>query len=225
MTTRTLPQLVDALIRLAPDAPGTKKLQEDMERVLAEALRQGGVQEIERVVHSIAEYGHALTRLKALPWMWRVELPPPRVLELWFTGRDMPYIAAVSYKVGKPTNDKAQERTARRQAEFYSRYEALTPADLSLTGDDLLIQLVGEFEADINNGGFGQYLGNKGQARAREALAALNTIGAKRTAGWLGKALEVPADADSLTRLDIQINARAEDLASKVMVHLSRGRT
>ncbi len=33
--------------------------------------------------------------------------------------------------------------------------------------------LVGELEADVNNGGFSQYLDNEGRRRARAALAAL----------------------------------------------------
>ncbi|MFZ5786014.1 MAG: DMP19 family protein [Acidobacteriota bacterium] len=52
-----------------------------------------------------------------------------------------------------------------------------------------LIVLVGELEAEVANGGFAQHLESKGEARAREALGCLESIGATRTARWLRSAL------------------------------------
>jgi hypothetical protein len=98
----------------------------------------------------------------------------------------------------------------------------LAPRDGALVPEDRLVQLIGEFEADVNNGGFGQYLSNKGAARAREALACLSSIGAKRTTGWLKSALEGPRDEDSLARLDQQFFENAEDLASLAMTYIRR---
>jgi hypothetical protein len=154
--------------------------------------------------------------------MWRVAIPPPRVLEIWFTGGDDPVVAALSYRVGKPWGSRAQRSAAKRQAAFYERYGQLDPQGGALSQDDRLILLVGELEADVNNGGFGQYLGNKGEARAREALASLSAIGARRTGRWLEAALE--AGADGLERLDQQFNEKPEDLASLVMTYIRRRR-
>lgn len=158
--------------------------------------------------------------MDALPCMWRVAIPPPRVFEIWFTGGDEPVVAATSYRVGKPWGSKAQKRAAKLQAEFYRRYELLALRDGALPPDDRLIQLIGEFEADVNNGGFGQYLGNKDVARAREALAGLSAIGAKRTSRWLTSALENRKGEDGLARLDRQFNEKAEDLASLTMTYI-----
>jgi hypothetical protein len=72
---------------------------------------------------------------------------------------------------------------------------------------------VGEFEADVNNGGFGQYLGNKGRKRAGEALHALRSIGAKRTADMLASALAPGASDETLERTDKRFYNSAEDLA------------
>ena len=91
-----------------------------------------------------------------------------------------------------------------------------------LSPDDRLILLVGELEADINNGGFSQYLHNKGEARAREALSCLSEIGARRTGRWLAAAIEAGADADDLGRLDQQFYDKPEDLASLAMIYVSR---
>jgi hypothetical protein len=166
-------------------------------------------------------HGYSLERLKALPCMWRVAVASPRVLEIWFTGGDNPVVAALSYRVGNPWGSKAQKRAAKLQAEFYRRYEALAPEDGALSQADRLIQLVGELEADVNNGGFAQYLSNKGEARAREALARLSAIGAKRTARWLRSALEAHGSVDALAHLDQRFYEKPEDLASLAIAYIN----
>lgn len=183
-----------------------------------EALRRGGREAGEKLVESLIAHGYELERLDALPCMWRVGIPLPRVLEIWFTGGDAPVIAALSYRVGKPWGSKEQRQAAKLQAEFYRRYERLGPRGGKLAPNDRLIQLVGELEADVNNGGFGQYLDNKGAARARKALACLSRIGAKRTARWLKSALE----GRDFARLDRQFFEKSEDLASLAMTYVGR---
>lgn len=91
----------------------------------------------------------------------------------------------------------------------------------ALSQDDRLIRVVGDFEADVNNGGFRQYLGNKGEARAREALAGLSAIGAKHTARWLRSALDANGGVDALARLNQQFYETAEDLASLAMAYIN----
>ncbi|NLI48157.1 MAG: DMP19 family protein [Acidobacteria bacterium] len=186
-----------------------------------DALRNGRRPAGEGLVESLAAHGYTVQRLDALPCMWRVALPSPRVLEIWFTGGEAPVVAAVSYRVGKPWGSPAQRRAAKLQAEFYRRYERLAPDGGELATDDRLVQLVGELEADVNNGGFGQYLGNKGAARAREALACLFAIGAGQTAGWLQAALE-GSGAEDLSRLDQEFYEGAEDLAALAMAYIKR---
>ena len=224
VTLPSLPVLVDSLVSLAPGTEAAEQPQRAIESLLMGALRTGGRQAGEKLVESLGAHGYSVERLDALPCMWRVAIPSPRVLEIWFTGGDNPVIAAVSYRLGKPWGTRAQKTAAKFQAEFYRRYERLAPHDDTLSSDDRLIQLVGEFEADLNNGGFGQYLDNKGEARAREALACLTAIGAKRTARWLASALEGRGGADGLARIDEQFNEKAEDLASMAMGHIMRSK-
>jgi hypothetical protein len=185
------------------------------------ALRRGGRLAGEQLVDSLGAHGYTLERIPALPCMWRVVTAPPRVLELWFTGGDDPVVAALSYRVGTPWGTKAQKRAAKLQTEFYKRYESISPAGEPLSPTDRLIVLVGEFEADVNNGGFGQYLGNKGTERAKEALASLKAVGAKRTARWLSSALQL-GDGASFDSLDRQFVAKPEDLPSLVMAYVAR---
>lgn len=222
MTSQPLPALVDSLLAQAPGTPAAEQSQHAIEGLLMNALGRGGREAGEQMVESLVAHGYQLERLKALPCMWRVATPPPRVLEIWFTGGDNPVVAAVSYRVGEPWGTKAQKRAAKLQAEFYRRYEAVALQDGALPPHDRLIQLVGEFEADVNNGGFGQYLANKGEARAREALDCLAAIGAKRTARWLASALAGRGGQAGLERLDQQFNEKAEDLASRAMAYIER---
>ena len=145
---------------------------------------------------------------------------------MWFNPPNDPIIAALSYRDGVPWGTPSQKRAAQRQQAFYARYEELIPTDDStaatLSEEDRLIFIVGEFEADVNNGGFGQYLDNKGAERAEEALRCLNEIGARRTARWLSSALEAAADSATLERLDNQFFNKPQDLPSLVMRHLSK---
>lgn len=83
-----------------------------------------------------------------------------------------------------------QRRIHAGQEAFYARYmavgqKAYRDPRYRLTPDDRLVLLVGELEADVNNGGFSQYLDNKGRRRARAALAALQKVGARKTARML----------------------------------------
>jgi hypothetical protein len=211
---------VGRLLALTPGTDAAVKEQRRIEHLLMAALRQGGRLGGEQLVDSLAAHGYTLERIPALPSMWRVVTAPPRVLELWFTGGDRPAVAALSYRVGKPWGTKKQKRAAILQAEFYKRYESACREGEPLSPLDRLIVLVGEFEADINNGGFGQYLGNKGTERAEEARASLAVVGAKRTARWLASALRLGEGA-SYDSLDQQFDDKAEDLASLVMAYVA----
>ena len=110
------------------------------------------------------------------------------------------------------------------QKRYYERYMAIgrrayadPPGRISAMERRLL--LVGELEADVNNGGFSQYLSNKGPRRARAALAALKAIGAKKTAGMLAAAMTPGASAARLDALDRRFYAAPDDLATLAARH------
>jgi hypothetical protein len=220
---RRLPALLDALLSATPGSAAAEQSQRAIERLFMDALKRGGRAAGEALIDSLVTHGYTVERLDALPCMWRLAIPPPRVLEIWFTGGDDPAVAALSYRIGKPWGSKEQRRAATLQTAFYERYDRLPPGGAK-SPDDRLIQLVGELEADVSNGGFDQYLRNKGEERRREALAALSTVGAERTARWLASALEAGAGAAVLARLDAQFYAKPDDLASLVMTYIARKR-
>jgi hypothetical protein len=112
------------------------------------------------------------------------------------------------------------------QQRFYARYgevgAAGSLARSRLSSSDRLVRSIGDLEADLNNGGFGQYLGNKGRRQATRVLAQLRSIGAPRTAALLQSALRNPTDSSKLGRLDTAYYRRPEDLACLVMRFLRK---
>ena len=220
--------MVDKLLEQTPDTPDAKRLKEDIEGEMMALLDvDEPVKAAEALIALLGKHGHELVRVK--PCFWRVELPAPRVLELWFNPPAAPFVAALSYRIGTPWGTRQQKRAAKAQEDFYARYQTLikiSDADAAaLPPNDRLVLLIGEFEADVNNGGFGQYLENKGQERAEEALRCLEAVGAKRTAGWLSSAMESATAANVLQRIDDRFFNKPQDLASLVMRHLSRKRS
>lgn len=217
---------VKRLLDLTPESAEAEAESEKIASQLMAALDDGGRAAGEILIASLAEHGYQVVRVPIHKNFWRIELPPPRVLEIWFNPEDDPYLAAMSYRIGKPKGTPVQIRAAQRQKAFYKLYEQLIPIGESeiakLSPGDRLILVIGEFEADVNNGGFGQYFENKGMERARETLGYLADIGAKRTADWLSSALEAPDDSDTLERLDSQFLKKPQDLASMVMRYLSK---
>lgn len=63
------------------------------------------------------------------------------------------------------------------------------------------IYLVGEIEAEVNNGGFSQYFFNSSGKNANKAVKALENIGARHTAELLKEAISVckKSDTDELS--------------------------
>lgn len=118
-----------------------------------------------------------------------------------------------------------EQRRKRIQEAFYARYlaagrKAYAPRPVRLALPDRWILMVGEFEADIQNGGFRQFLDNKGRPRARAVLRVLDTIGAPGAAGLLRTALSPAVTEAMLMRLDRQFGRTGEDLAAATMRYL-----
>jgi hypothetical protein len=127
----------------------------------------------------------------------------------------------------KPLTPREKARYARQET-FYAAYNqiaekayGLRPPRLSKS--DRTILLVGEFEADVNNGGFTQYLDNKGRARARATVAALRRVRAEKTAEMLESAMRLGVTEQELDRLATRFYRRGEDLASLTAVAVIQG--
>ncbi len=224
---------VEALCAKAPAATGIADARARAESELFRLAREGGVAGLEQLVSRLAAAGHALEPVATSgPWRgWR-ETRPQGTLTL--EACPGPVLIAASVKWEAPVAAKKETAAARARsalhAAFYRRLDAAAglgpeagrPRPRRLARGDRLVRLIGELEADVHNGGFSQYLLNKGRRRARAALLALEEIGAARTARWLRQALDAGEDEAALNRLDAAFEARGEDLAGRCARHLRR---
>ena len=152
-----------------------------------------------------------------------------RVLEVQtLTDRSLKNATIRYAQAPRPPGPKARARQA-LQDRFYARYDEVGPAGESRmtrrpSAADRLVRVIGDLEADVNNGGFDQYLSNKGRAQARRAAKCLQSIGARRTGRLLESALGLPPDSPQFERLDKAFYRSSEDLPSLVMRHLEKRR-
>jgi len=148
-----------------------------------------------------------------------------RVLVLQtITGRTIKNATVLYSQAPHPLGPKALVRQD-LQDRFYARYNQVGPAGASRmarrpSAADRLVRVIGDLEADVNNGGFDQYLCNKGRAQARRAAKCLQSIGARRTGRLLESALGLPPNSPQFERLDKAFYRSSEDLPSLVMRHL-----
>jgi hypothetical protein len=104
-----------------------------------------------------------------------------------------------------------------------------------------IAKLVGAFEAEVNNGGFDQFFFNSASDNTAEAIEALRTIGAEKTADLVLRAAAkfpggmppkewttrqnvlvdvVSPDADAFRELDQEFYGSSEDLSDLMRRHL-----
>jgi len=217
-------RILKALGKLAPRARETVPLKTRGDHLLMRRLNEAGLRGIERLVGALNAKGRRFQRVESGPGgrFWREE-GDGRAFEIRVRSNRVYKMAALLYlSLPKPT--RAQLERAAVQKAFYDRYLAIgqrayrNPAD-RLSPADRRLLLVGELEADVNNGGLSQYLFNKGRRRAGAALAALKTIGARKTAGLLAQAMAPGVSEAKLAALDEAFNEVPEDLAVLAASH------
>jgi hypothetical protein len=216
-------QILSSLARLQPGARETLALKRAGERLIMKVLQTSGLPAVERLVGELQAKGHGfqLTQKTQGRRVWREELAGGRrVFELRVTANRVLRSAALHYLVVRTVElTPAQRQAHALQSLFYDRYMQIGRRTARLAPLDQRILLVGELEADLNNGGFSQYLDNKGRRRARAALAALEAVGARRTAALLGKAMAPRVTEAELAALDDKFYKRPEDLAALTARH------
>jgi hypothetical protein len=68
------------------------------------------------------------------------------------------------------------------------------------TKAEQVFHLIWELEAEVNNGGFGQYFSNSSGEQAHQVVTALETIGADATADIARRAIEIVFGSESPAR-------------------------
>jgi hypothetical protein len=214
-------------------APGTSKSDRarwDLEHLLMRLLHGGGIRAVERVIGD-SRIPVPLTLMRqqgARVWSGRDD-NAHAALRISITDGGLVKSASVTWMLVPPPPPPARTLVHRRQNDFYAQYMAagrVAYADPPgrLSRSQKMILNVGDFEADVNNGGFSQFLFNKGRRRALATVRALKRIRAPKTAAMLTAALGHPEDDARLGELDDRFYAAPEDLAVKTMAWLSGGR-
>jgi hypothetical protein len=192
------------------------------------AIAPRGIRAVERAIATLNAHGRRLGLVAKHPagGFWREELAGERLLEISVVTGDLVRSAGVEYKSARPPQlTSAKQRKHALQEAFYARYmtvgqRAYTDPKYRLRPPDRLLLLIGELEADVNNGGFDQYLLNKGRRRALAALAALRTVGARTTAAMLQKAMAPGTSDEERSALDARFYRVPEDLAVLAARHV-----
>ena len=216
-------RILKALAKLRPSARKTVPLKTRGDHLLMRMLNKGGLRGVERLVGALNAKGHRFQPVESGPGgrFWR-EDADGRVFEIRVRSNRVYKMAALRY-LAVPKLTRAEIERAAVQKAFYDRYVAIgqrayrNPGPLPAVERRLL--LVGELEADVNNGGFSQYLLNKGRRRAGTALAALKVIGARKTARLLAQALAPSVSEAKLAALDDAFYKAPEDLALLAAKH------
>lgn len=227
-STGTFRRAARQLVQLTSTKPASRPAEReraDLEHQLLRILAGGGPRALESVVRTARLLGLDMqpnleTTARGYR-AWQQAAPSQNgALEVrGFASRAMRYIRISWRPRPAPlTLTPTQERRHRQQQAFYARYmaagrRAYASPPLRISAVDRCILLVGELEADVNNGGFSQYLDNKGRRRAGEALKALRRIDASATARLLEAALSPALSEIERSRLDDRFYGSKEDLA------------
>lgn len=218
-----LKSILTDLVRLRPEAAAAQALKRAAEQRLHQLLRGDGLRAVERLVAALNTGGHHLQLVAraAGTRTWSEEVGGGKhKLDIYVASNRSYHASSLRYAdVPKaPTLTPAQQRRDALQKRFYERYMAIGQKAYKdprarISPVDRRVLLVGELEADVNNGGFSQYLSNKGPRRARSALEALEMIGARKTAAMLQAALKPGVSEAELGRLDARFYKAPEDIA------------
>lgn len=222
-------QEIQALVANQPATKQADKARWAIEGVLMDALKSDGIRALRAALKELSADGEQFQPIEKEngSYRWQAKISRDRVIELAVYSAGGVQATSVNYRVDKPVAlTPRQQRLAHAHAAFYSHYESVAASVYAAEGKkrlgraEKLILFVGELEAEVNNGGFSQYLLNKGRRRAKQALEALISVDAKRTATLLEQALQPGISEEDLDRLDAKYYRQAEDLPSLVVKHL-----
>ena len=218
---RQIQRLFREVTRGTPGATNTAQL----ERMLMRILHTAGLRAVERLIVAAQIPGLVAVTDRVFPGRreWTaVDRARGARLGVVVSSNQYFKLISVMWSALPPPLTPRQEKTKQVQDAFYARYNAAAERDYAtpprrISAADRQILLVGEFEADWNNGGFSQYLSNKGRRRATAALRALEDVGANKTAELLRQALSAADDDAARQKLDDRLHRTREDLAVLAM--------
>lgn len=183
-----------------------------LERLALAAARDAAVAAAEAFIASLNAQGHAFERDESIaPFAFRSTLDGERILVLeWLIG------AAAQARVIAPHELSPTGILSPAEQAFYAALERVRAreADVGyrkLAARERLVLCLGNFEAEVNNGGFSQFFLNSSGDHAADTLKALEKIGARKGAAMLAEAMALfpggapPPDRDVRGALLLEI--------------------
>jgi hypothetical protein len=216
--------LMAKLVSLEPGSRPAEAVRAAAEHQLMRVVTGLGLPAVLREISGLKLEGYRLELVCAERSLhrWRGEAHGRRLRIQTNTSRAIKS-AGVFYETYKvPRVGPRRRELYRRHDRFYALYQRLgRDRRKRLSQTDRIVLHLGDLEADVNNGGFEQYVLNKGRRRAASVVRQLRTIGARRTAQLLVAALAA-SDRRELDQLDAAFHRQTEDLASVVVLWLDR---
>jgi len=227
-------------------------LRADFEGWVARVVRAGGLDAVRAQVTGLNGRGFRFQEVRETETTLALATPLPpdgSMMEIEATSTEYWISGQLSFSEPEPTKEEptapevVEEGAEGKKADppapdprheaFYELWEAmigLPEAEvLELDGTRRAVYLVALLEAELNNGGFGQYLDNTEGTLLEETLEVLEKIDAPDTHRLLGEVARLldetgidPTDAwedmgSDLEKLDDEFLLAAEDLAGAVM--------
>jgi hypothetical protein len=197
-----------------------------LEHHLLRLLRRRGTQGVSAFLRSLPEFEFTSQDTADVSRAARFVANGPNARRLIVTTFLEPHSASVN--IGVEDDSKVAVEPDPRHRAFYETWESMLGlGDSEVHGLDArrrAVFYVGLLEAEVMNGGLGQYLSNTEGAHVDATLRCLAEIGAPRTAAILTEAARLGATAESYTaawdshgrafeRLDREFLESGEDLA------------
>lgn len=222
---------VELALRSIGDGTASFDVRADLEHHLLGILRDEGTAGVARLLDSLAGYTHSWSG-DEVQGHSDVRGFGKQLTVTTFCNDDLATVNVVVNGL-----EEAADADPRHRA-FYDIWEALlglSDADVEkLDPTRRAVYMVALFEAEVMNGGLGQYLANTGGAYVDVTRELLHRIGARGTAGILDAALQLSAgyesydaawevESEAFAKLDRELLESAEDLAGLAADFLQLG--
>ena len=222
--------LKEAVIDLDAIRAGTASFeaQARVEHLFLQTMNSGGLSGLARLLHAIPKYNFRQLEHGGSAEEVRYSSTRGEGAELVIDASVLPGVAFIDVKVLDESPPPAAPAPDPRHEVFYGIWESMLGLEDSaveaLEPPQRAVYLIGLLEAEIMNGGLGQYLTNTEGAHLEPTLRLLEEIGATGTHRLLLEAVRLSSDAESFvaawenkaedfSALDDTFLAIAEDLA------------
>lgn len=208
-------QIVGALEEIRAGSDDSTRVS-DLEMYLVDLLLSGGAAAVGAILLNLAGMKFSLLDApeQAPNTIFRSDHEDNALIVEVFVAEDLAIVSIT------PEDGEVPELPTGHQW-FYGVWERLIGDNigdpLALAEPDRTIYLIASFEADIMNGGVGQYLSNTDGALVAETLGALQSVGAGKTMANLKRAAELKRQDESWDDLWGRAGRQLERIDEKLM--------